>query len=52
MPNDCPGPLIWFSVGCPEDAGILECAACSYVIVTGNFNDQLHVDTPMMREGL
>ena len=48
----CPGPLIWFSVGIDEDAAILECAACGYVIVTGNFNDRCHAETPTMREGL
>lgn len=51
----CEGPLIWFGVGAPdEDAAILECAAmsCGYLIVSGNWNDQAHAETPMLREGL
>lgn len=44
----CPGPLIWFGVGEPEDAAILECP-CGYVIVTGNFNDSAHAHTPLIR---
>lgn len=45
----CPGPLLWFDVGCPTDAAILECARCGYIIVTGNFNDVSHVETPILR---
>lgn len=48
----CPGPLIWFAVGQPEDAAILECAACPYVVVTGSFNDEAHAETELIREGL
>jgi len=48
----CPGPLVWFAVGDPEDAAILECAACGYLVVTGGWNDHAHADTPVLREGL
>jgi hypothetical protein len=50
--RQCPGPLIWYDV-LPHDA-ILECAhrGCSYVIVTGNFSDERHANTPLIREGL
>lgn len=48
----CPGPLVWYDVE-PHDA-ILECAAkgCHYVIVAGNFHDQAHAATPLLREGI
>jgi hypothetical protein len=45
----CPGPLVWFDA---PDSAILECAACGYMIVTGNLNDQEHAATPVIREGL
>lgn len=45
---ECAGPLVWFNVGEPPDAAILECAACSYVIVTGTFNDEAHTATPLL----
>lgn len=52
----CPGPLVWFTVPKRgehvEWAGILECSACGYVIVSGNFNDEAHAETPFIREGL
>lgn len=50
--STCPGPLVWFSVGIDEDAAILECASCDYLIVTGSFNDEAHADVPLLREGL
>ena len=46
--TECEGPLIWFDVGEPTDAAILECP-CGYVIVTGNFNDEEHAYTPVLR---
>jgi hypothetical protein len=46
----CEGPLVWFDVS--EGTAILECAACDYVIVTGNFFDRAHALTPILREGL
>jgi hypothetical protein len=48
---NCPGPLVWFGVGEPEDAAILECGAqgCDYLIVTGNFNDPVHSRTDLIR---
>lgn len=46
--TECEGPLIWFGVGEPEEAAILECT-CGYVIVTGNFNDDAHCLTPVLR---
>lgn len=50
MTATCAGPLIWFDV---EDCGaILECATCEYVIVTGNFHDEAHTETPLLREGM
>lgn len=44
----CPGPLVWFRVGDPADAGLLECGSCDYLIVTGNFNDAEHDRTPVL----
>lgn len=46
----CEGPLIWFDV--EPDAAVLECARCGYLIVAGNFHDQEHAETPLLREGL
>lgn len=46
----CEGPLVWFDA--PDNAAILECAACDYVVVTGSFHDARHQDVPLMREGL
>ena len=43
----CPGPLLWFDV--PDHDAILECAACDYIIVAGNFNDAAHAGTEMLR---
>lgn len=46
----CVGPLVWFDVdndGRP--AAILECAACSDVVVTGTYNDEAHNATPLLR---
>lgn len=47
----CPGPLVWFTVGDPPDAAILECARCDYLIVTGTFNDDAHAQTPVLAAG-
>lgn len=49
MPEVCEGPLVWFDV---EGGAILECASCDYLIVTGNFHDERHSDTPLLREGM
>lgn len=46
--NTCPGPLVWFHVGDPPDAGVLECNTCGYIIVTGTFNDASHSETPVL----
>lgn len=53
MTEPCEGPLIWHPVTSPADdatevAAILECP-CGYWIVTGNFNDQAHALTPVLR---
>ena len=50
----CPGTLVWFGVGIPEDAAILECSqpGCGYIIVTGSFNDEAHSHAPLLREGM
>jgi hypothetical protein len=48
-PDGCEGPLIWHQVGEPEDAAILECATCDYIIATGNFNDEAHARTELLR---
>lgn len=45
----CPGPLVWFDVGGDPPAAVLECASCSYVIVTGSFNDVAHSETELLR---
>jgi hypothetical protein len=33
--RDCPGPLVWFDVPGDPPAAILECAACPYIVVSG-----------------
>lgn len=52
-PAVCEGPLVWFDVAASGHestaAAILECATCDYVITTGNFNDEAHQDTPLLR---
>lgn len=56
----CDGPLVWFDAGtaaCPDcgdesQAAVLECAACGYVVTTGNWHDDAHQSTPVMREGM
>lgn len=40
---------MWFDVGEPPDAAVLECNVCGYLIVTGQFNDEAHADTPVLR---
>jgi len=51
----CPGPLVWFEI-CDIDANptcaLVECHTCGYVLATGNYHDEAHVSTPMMREGM
>ena len=47
LTEPCPGPLVWFDV---EDGGaLLECNTCGYVLSTGNYNDQAHQETPLLR---
>lgn len=49
--DHCAGPLVWFDVealAAPPSA-ILECAACGYLIVAGNFNDEAHAETALLR---
>lgn len=51
----CPGPLFWFDIAGDDDhdpAAVLECAACGYVVTTGNLHDDAHADTPLLREGI
>lgn len=48
----CPGPLIWFEVDTVPTSAILECAACGYFVTTGNYHDDAHAHTPLMREGM
>jgi hypothetical protein len=48
--DDCEGPLVWFDAA--EGGAVLECARCDYITVTGNFNDEAHAYTSLMREGL
>jgi len=52
--RECPGPLVWFDVGSSSDdaAAVLECAACGYIVATGNFHDPAHQQTPLLKEGL
>lgn len=57
----CGGPLVWFdttlTVHCRDcgnahgTAAVLACAACGYLVTTGNFHDEAHANTPIMREG-
>jgi hypothetical protein len=61
----CSGPLVWYETtdaatelpvaGHPVPVGaILHCAGpgCGYMITTGNFHDDHHVGTPLLREGM
>lgn len=48
----CTGTLVWFGVGEPEDAAILECSGCGYACVTGSLLDRAHAGAPVLREGL
>lgn len=56
MGAQCEGPLVWFTAWdddrFPQQAGVLECSACDYLIVTGSFHDEAHALTPWLREGL
>ncbi len=45
----CDGPLIWYDA--VRDA-VLYCARCGYIVVTGNWNDADHAETPVLKEGL
>jgi len=45
----CPGPLVWFDVDSDPRGAIVECNACGYVLTTGNFHDQAHQETPLLR---
>lgn len=48
----CPGPLVWFESATVPVSAVLECASCDYVVTTGNFHDEAHENTPLMREGM
>jgi hypothetical protein len=48
----CDGPLVWFDVEGDPPAAVLECAACGYILTSGNFHDEAHAETPMLREGM
>lgn len=53
-PQGCAGPLVWFDVtGRPEQeepaGAVLECNTCGYVVNTGNFLDERHSGTPLLR---
>ena len=45
----CDGPFIWYPC---EGGAVLECAACTHLTVTGNWNRVDHALTPVLREGL
>lgn len=44
--NTCEGPLVWFDT---EDGAVLECSRCEYVVTTGNFHDERHAHTDLLR---
>lgn len=44
----CPGPLIWYHI--TTGGGVMECACCGYIVVSGNLIDDDHVETAVMRE--
>lgn len=59
----CPGPLIWYETsdatterpiaGFPVPVcAILHCARCGYMITTGNYHNDTHAGTPLLREGM
>ena len=50
--STCSGPLIWFDIDSDPPSAVLECATCGYVVTTGNFHDEAHADTPLLREGI
>jgi hypothetical protein len=45
----CDGPFIWYP--CTGGA-VLHCAACGQITMTGNWNDEKHVGTPILTEGI
>ncbi len=45
----CPGPLVWFETFDGQEA-VFECT-CGYLATTGNFHDEAHAGTPLMKEG-
>lgn len=49
--NPCAGPMVWFDIDDGELGAVLECS-CGYIIVTGNFNNQEHAFTPIIRSVL
>ncbi|MES2211009.1 MAG: hypothetical protein V4515_12655 [Chloroflexota bacterium] len=46
----CPGPLVWFETFDGQEA-VFECC-CGYLATTGNFHDEAHAATPLMKEGM
>lgn len=54
QPEACAGPLVWFDVDPRPDhdepaGAVLECGTCGYVVSTGNFLDERHSGTPLLR---
>jgi len=45
----CAGPFVWYPC---TGGGILHCAACGHITVTGNWNELRHAHTPVLMEGL
>lgn len=43
----CAGILVWFPLA-DRSAAILECSACGFVIVTGNFFDSAHAECEIL----
>jgi len=49
--DSCDGPLVWFDVDMLDGSkqAILECGNCPYIVVTGNWNDHRHNETPVLK---
>lgn len=49
--DECSGVLVWFFAGAEENGAVIECSACGFITVTGNFNPPGHLYNEMLREG-
>lgn len=55
--DECEGPLVWFDVSafkhrtCKHEhaACVIECAKCGYIVMSGNYHDDAHARTDVLR---